>query len=341
MFTPEPVKGFICLRCQTRFARRQVQRHNRSFFQSSKPIHQDVQFAPAEASTPVPSAPRTHARQTPRPAFRRLSLHDYGGKRPEDRTETLPIKSLGTDSEVIILAERDKKLPKGFGTRDQSTHRHQGVQERISSGDIVRSVQAGRTVPSQEEVNRLIEAIAGDFPLFVGSTSQKGGYDEVTVSRSVFDEKATTLYNWFSYDQLWRYITARQDIEQLERLKRSENHDARQPTEFPDHRNKLSTINRSGNGGPFLSRSQWRPGTSPIDARLPDETKGPWYDKALKGKKALVDRLLRVHSRLNVEEEIMTPGELELTMDPRSLSTLLSGGLSLGACVLLEETDMS
>lgn len=150
---------------------------------------------------------------------------------------------------------------------------------------ILEIIEKQAKVPGQEEVNKSIDALRPDDISAYG--------DRLVVSRERFDAAAASLMQQFNLGQLSRYVA----VEQGKSL--------------------IATQNKTVPASPRIGQSQWLAnGQFGQSARyIPKPAK-------LTGKKAVADALLRTVWQLDIEDETITEGSLEMYPEASMLQLL-------------------
>ncbi|KAJ9637343.1 hypothetical protein H2199_007630 [Coniosporium tulheliwenetii] len=223
-------------------------------------------------------------------------------------TVPLPINSLGEPSKVIILKDAGiKPLPKPSGghvkqkqvgdtsVRDKPDGASKGIKP--SEAEILRAIAEENNVLGPEEVNRQIEGLKP------GQGGSRGG--RVVLPKDEFDTRASILHDGFTTAQLLGYL------------------DRGMETPFDRMFQELAETEQDEKGAVHrVSRSSWTPGIRPVPQGSSNAAQRPHLPK----KMGVVDKILRVNWKIDVLEEIESPGELEISGVQRWQLRLLVAG---------------
>jgi hypothetical protein len=278
----------ICLRCQSRLARRSNPARNQIAFQSTDARPQRSRIIPDDYDQ---DEDRFHHTRRPLRLSRRPlggpnhisqhplgKLYGYTGQQLRENRERLSVDVLGEAAEVIVL--RDSKISNYSHTIEENVETRKGI-------DILAKLDKERGLVGWEEVETNIDEF-------------RPKEDEEPQTTLEFGQLLTDLQSGFTVAQLARYLQAHGQK------------DKKAP--------KLSSTS-------LIQRiSPWIPGVSESDSHLDqDELRG--YDlQSYTSKQRLVLRVLRECWKLQlpfVEEGV---GQIEVELKPGDLDLLISKG---------------
>lgn len=317
MFARSSDSAPICIRCRLRLQLRLArQSHHRPFLS----VQQASQFS-SSSSHRLRIVREVHKPRAEKgsSAKRNATVQKYSyplgrirGKKNaplREGTVPLPINSLGEPSKVIILKDAGiKPLPKPSGghvkqkqvgdtsVRDKPDGASKGIKP--SEAEILRAIAEENNVLGPEEVNRQIEGLKP------GQGGSRGG--RVVLPKDEFDTRASILHDGFTTAQLLGYL------------------DRGMETPFDRMFQELAETEQDEKGAVHrVSRSSWTPGIRPVPQGSSNAAQRPHLPK----KMGVVDKILRVNWKIDVLEEIESPGELEISGVQRwQLRLLVAGG---------------
>lgn len=203
------------------------------------------------------------------------------GRRQRQGTQTLKIDAMKRPFEVIVM--RDVREPEEKRARPRSV---QG-STTLSAEQIQREMAREGEDPTQEEVNESIDAFRPEDTIL-----DEAQYK--SLSRGLAESfTAEQLHNFFS--QSLNLAAVEGDVVQLLQA---------QPNELEAR----------------YQRTQWRPGRTPIEKRLPLGTVVKKSERANKAK--TVEQILRLLWKLAIHTEEQKVGELEMKLQSWELSYL-------------------
>jgi len=283
--------AFVCLRCQFKLA--QPRR-----FPSIARLgpYSSLQITEQDAT-------KQRLRSPPKP----VNPHPLGklrgrcGKRVREGSASLGVESLGTPAEVIILRDAEHDDVREDFTKAPETKKGKALKQE----EILASLQDEKTTPAQDEVNKQIESLRPQPPL---------DPDEHTyLSQVEFQKLYSLLYDGFTLKQLSNYFASCTGVAK----------------DGVEDEMLQGLIKGTSKGKKPAHQSEWRPGTSPIDKRLPEGNIGALRKKqGPVGKYILADQILRKAWDIILLEEIESLGELEVSLKHWQLSLLTAGGMA-------------
>jgi hypothetical protein len=224
------------------------------------------------------------------------------GKVIRETSANLGVKRLGDDADILVLREIAKP------TQEETTQEPETIEpsEPTQIPDIVASLQEEGKAVTPEEIYEQIETLR---------PKNDGGLNEPHyVKQTTFTKLRKTLINGFTQQQLIAFYSVAKNI--------------RQEKVNQGVINSIKRKQEPGDQEHSVERSEWQPGTTSITQRLPGvdrHVKIMRYRKNV-SKQLLVDRILRDVWNLVLLEEIESPGELELSLQPWQLTLLRAGG---------------
>ncbi|KAG9190846.1 hypothetical protein G6011_08934 [Alternaria panax] len=300
MLAPRTSSAFVCLRCEAQTARRLPafarSRSHANFSASARRCNDAEELAlPLQAQQPKLKITR---QVTPLNRLRRK-----GGRVIQETSANLGVKRLGDDADILVLREIAP-------TQQETTEEPEELEiivpsEPIEIPDIVASLQEEGKAVTPEEIYEQIETLR---------PKNDGGPNEPHyVKQTTFVRLRKTLMNGFTQQQLIVFYSVAKNI--------------RQEKVNQGVINSMKRKQEPGTQERSVERSEWQPGVTSITQRLPGvdrHVKIMRYRKNV-SKQLLVDRILRAVWNLVLLEEIESPGELELSLQPWQLVLLKAG----------------
>jgi len=294
MLAPRASSAFVCLRCELQRARPRLpvlaRRTAHANFSVAVRRYDAFDEEPTQLETP-----------RPRP---RLSEHPLGrlrkrkGKAPLRATTARlegGVKTLGDDSEIIVLKEV------GEGPSEENATSEilpATLQEAIN---LAEALQQEKNPISPSEIVQQLDSLRPKTDLDTNEPHY--------VSQTAYVKLSRRLLRGFTGQQLSQYYSITKGVKRKEvgneviaGLKELQSQ-AKRPAE----------------------RSEWHPGTTQINLRLPGLDVHRRSQRKAVSKHLLVDQILRDLWKLVLLEEIEAPGELELLLKPWQLTLLSSG----------------
>ena len=208
------------------------------------------------------------------------------GSRQREASQPLSIKSLGQDSEVIVLRD----IPKRQGRHEHGHERlievadAQDAAKRLTAEDI-ESLFGKQRPPKQEEVNTAIEELRPR---------------EEVLSREDFDKSVRKLLMSFSLSQLARYLNSRVPASSL------------YPGNTTGHTKAVSL-----EGVQQVNRTKWYGGQTDLTVPVNPASRSAQAGKSSGSRRhSVAENIHRLLWNIQVEEEARTLGELELLLTP-------------------------
>lgn len=307
MRAPRTSSAFICLRCEAQSARRQLPAFPRpsshANFSASARRHDNAE----EAQQPTL---RIIKQVTPLNRLKR----GKGGKVLRETSADLGVKRLGDDADILVLREVGIPQEEPTGTteaiQDPKDPKTGEEPKPIEVPDIVASLEEEGKAVTPEEIHQQVETLR---------PGNDGDPNEPHyVKQTTFVKLRKTLMKGFTQQQLIIFYSVAKNIRQ-EKVNQGVINSIKRKQEAGDQK------------GP-VERSEWQPGTTSLTQRLPGvdrHVKILRYRKNV-SKQLLVDRILRDVWNLVLLEEIESPGELELSLQPWQLTLLKAGGTYVG-----------
>ncbi|KAF2114438.1 mitochondrial inner-membrane-bound regulator-domain-containing protein [Lophiotrema nucula] len=284
--------AFVCLRCQLRLAR---------------PTAPAVSRLPSHAS--FSASARRHdalddalAGPPPRPK-NKVSKHPLGkikrrkGKTIRETTAAVDVKTLGEDSEILVLKEVDE------GPRQkEEPPAPQPLPDSAESPSLLASLkeEAGEVKVTQEKVNERLD----DLRPKTHDDPDEPHY----LPYATFLQLHKTLTDGFTVTQLSKYFSAAQGI----------------------GRNRVGAQVLKGLKGTkknVAGRTEWQPGTTPLATRLVGGAMTMFKRKERRfiNKPMIVDQILRKVWNVVLLEEIEASGEIEISLKSWQVALLTAG----------------
>ncbi|KAI8936595.1 hypothetical protein NX059_006997 [Plenodomus lindquistii] len=300
MFAPRAPSAFVCLRCEVQLARRSLPRfaHHTSqpkFSTSARHGNDEAAQYPQDALSQLEPPPlKITKEKEPLDRTRR-----HKGKTIRETSARLGgIKTLGDDAEILVLREVAESAEEAAAKQAENAPTE---MPRIDVPDIAASVEEESKPLSLREIHQQIEALRPAI---------QGDPDEPQyVSQATFLKLNKLLMTGFTLHQLSGFYSIAKNVklqlwpkEVINRLK-GDKGTPRNPTR----------------------RSDWQPGTTKIEHRLPGLDVTLRSKKQPVSKQLLVDRILRDCWKMELLEEIEAPGEIELSLQPWQIMLLNVG----------------
>jgi hypothetical protein len=299
MLAPRTSSAFVCLRCEAQIARRRLPA-------SPRP--------PSYARFSASARRRDDGGETEHPTLRiikfakplnRVVKRRKGQQPLRETTANLGVKRLGDDAEILVLREVRQRIQSEptAATEDPEIIEE---PEPIEVPDIVASLEAEGKAVTPEDIYQQVETLR---PLNDGDSNEPH-----YVKQTAFIKLRKTLMKGFTQHQLVIFYSVAKNIRQ-ERVNQGVIDSIKREEKARDQKRAVE-------------RSEWQPGITPITQRLPGvdrHVKIMRYRKNV-SKQLLVDRILRDVWNLVLLEEIESPGELELALQPWQLMLLKAGG---------------
>lgn len=319
MFARRSGSAPVCLRCRLRLQLRLArQSHHRPFLS----IQQASQFSSSRNAQLriIRETQRLRPQRNdikPKAAVPKYSypLGRIRGKKEaplREGTVPLPIDSLGEPSQVIILKDAGIKPPpkpseagveKGLAGDISSHNRpgHPNKGTKPGQDEILRAITEQNNILGPEEVNKQIEGLKP------GQGGSRGG--RLVLPKDEFDTRASILHDGFTTTQLLGYLDRGTG--------RAGTVDERKQQELaPTEQDEKGAVHR-------VSRSSWTPGVRPVPQGAQSTAQRPHSPKKVR----IIDKILRINWKIDVLEEIESPGELDISGVQRwQMRLLVAGG---------------
>lgn len=315
MFAPGTPRAPTCLRCRLRQALRTASRSGNHYNRAI--LRQDLQRRHETTAAQETPAPPRHARNedegitwkhfSPRGKIRRIR-----GQRQREESESLTIKSLGKDSEVIVLRDVPERRWEWHRLQDDSRANEtetDGKSKQSLTAQEIEALFKKQQAPEQHEIDGAIE---------------RHRPQEEVLSRQAFNQKLKALLDGYNAGQLSRYLQS-----QIPGSRSS----------VKPRRNKATADNARPGGVEKVARTPWFAGltsiTQPIsyDSRAVS-TASPSVSSSATSlarssrKQAVAEKIFRDAWNVRIEEEAEAEGELELLLTPEQWGLLHTRGAS-------------
>jgi len=301
MLAPRTSSAFVCLRCEAQIARRRLPAFprppSRARFSASarrRGDTEDEQPPPLKITKQVTPINRLRKRK--------------GEKILRETSQDLGVKRLGDDADILVLREVGEPAQREATTTTEASEDAEVIEisEPLEVPDILASLEEEGKALAPEEIYKQIETLR---PNNDGDPNEPHH-----VKQTTFVKLRKKLMKGFTQQQLIIFYSVAKNIRQ-EKV----------------NQGVIDSIKRKdqlGNQKQPVERSEWQPGTTPITQRLPGVdriVKIMGYRKNV-SKQLLVDRIMRDVWNLVLLEEIESPGELELSLQPWQVMLLKAGG---------------
>lgn len=299
MLAPRASQAFVCVRCELQLARRRLPTYIRpsnhaNFSQSIRTLDDGASELQALSEGHEPPKLKITREIAPLDRVRKRK----GKVIRETSTRLGGLKRLGDDAEILVLKEVGGNAPKEHFNAQEPA-------EPLEVPDIIATLQQEGKELTPEEIQDRLESLR--------PRSYADAADPQYVTQTVFVRLIRVLMNGFTQPQLSNYYSAVKNIKQ-----------GRVAKEILADLKVEAKESKS-----FIARSQWQPGTTPLNRRLPGHVSRSSRPKRKPvAKQLLVDRILRDIWKLVPQEEAEAPGEIEIQLEPWQLTILNVGGSS-------------
>ncbi|KAI4714665.1 hypothetical protein J4E89_000346 [Alternaria sp. Ai002NY15] len=288
---------------------------------SQQPRAQPLRFAAGDSSSSVSESEHGHMRggssahqgqQSPLKITKQVTPINRLRKRKGEKilretSQDLGVKRLGDDADILVLREVGEPAQREATTTTEASEDAEVIEisEPLEVPDILASIEEEGKALAPEEIYKQIETLR---PNNDGDPNEPHH-----VKQTTFLKLRKTLMKGFTQQQLIIFYSVAKNIRQ-EKV----------------NQGVIDSIKRKdqpGNQKQPVERSEWQPGTTPITQRLPGVdriVKIMGYRKNV-SKQLLVDRIMRDVWNLVLLEEIESPGELELSLQPWQAMLLKAG----------------
>ena len=266
-----------------------------------KALEKRIGASASTSQTAEPPAPSSIHRSQDEDSVNVARSPDHVPLRPKAWRAFLRSKSLGEPTSVLVVRDAEGQQRRWEMQEDMET---QPAQD-ISIKDLIESMNAAKTAPDQREVN---EAIDGLKP----RQSKRDAEGPIVLSQKSFTDLLSSLDEKFNQLQLSRYVTIGAAMKAIE-----QNKDDTQETERGKTKKRREKSVKASPSGTQTLRP-WTPmGNDGVP--LPLSQQRTLY----KGKKAVIDNLLRKVWNIEVVEETHGPGVLALGVEQDRLVLLM------------------
>ena len=291
----------MCIRCELKLARTPFsalsRRSSHANFSASSTARNEDGRAALLAAHEAHEDPK---RLSPRPLGRKKRRK--GGQTLKETTARLGgIKTMGDDAEILVLREVGDQP-----SRDTDSTAHVDPPPEVVPVDLT-SLQKD-TALSPAEINAQLETLR--------PKSEGDPTEPVHITQATFIKLQRVLNQGFTMQQLSQYYSAAKNVQEdqvdkevMDDLKRAQ----------------AAETHSQGTGKRPLERTEWSPGTTQLNRRLPglDVTYRP--KRRPVSKQLLIDQILRNVWNIVLLEEIEAPGEIELLLKPWQIVILSAG----------------
>lgn len=289
MLAPRASSAFVCIQCELKLARPRLsglahRLSHANFSSSPRPRDEDTEVQTRRARSQLSEHPLGRLRKRKG----RATIRETTARLEEG------VKTLGDDAAILVLKDLEDAPAEERETPE--------IVSTTASGslNIAESLQQEKRPFTPQEIVNQIESLRPE----ADAEPDEPHY----ISQSTFIKLSRTLLQGFKGRQLLQYYSVAKGVTKgrvgqqvMDGLKERQSQTKR-PTE----------------------RSEWHPGTTQIERRLPGldvhRTKRRSVSKHL-----LVDQILRDVWNLVPLEEIEASGELELSLKPWQIQLLSSG----------------
>ncbi|KAF2264909.1 hypothetical protein CC78DRAFT_532785 [Lojkania enalia] len=215
-------------------------------------------------------------------------------------TAPLGVKTLGKDAEILVLREVGQESEQQ--RKDVNTTSSESPSEASSADhdqpSILHSLNLETKEVTQAEINDQLQKLR-----------PRTHYDPNEphfLPQAEFLKLQNTLAQGFTVQQLSRYFSITKGVQQSQ------------------VKQEVLEGLKGGTGKTPVGRTEWQPGTTPLERRLPG-THAPGPKRIPISKHQLVDQILRNAWNIVLLEEIEAPGEIEMALKPWQLLLLNAG----------------
>jgi hypothetical protein len=296
MLAPRASNAFVCIRCELQLARRRLPAYARATSRatfSTSARRQDGADELEALSQPPPSTLRIKREKEPLDRIRRRK----GKAIRETSTRLGNLKLLGDDAEILVLREVGDDAPKEPDSAPEPV-------ERLPVPDISAILQEEHEALTPKDIQDRLESLRPktDVEIEPGEPHY--------VSQKSFVKLIRDLTQGFTQPQLSQFYSVVKNVQQKEL-----------------HKEMLASLKEeTGTTKRPVVRSNWQPGTTPINRRLPGIDVVTRFKRAPVSKQLLVDRIMRDLWKLVPLEEVEGRGEIELSLKPWQITMLNAGG---------------
>ncbi|KAF2449766.1 hypothetical protein P171DRAFT_379938 [Karstenula rhodostoma CBS 690.94] len=300
MLAPRASSAFVCLRCELTQARLRLpalpRRAPHASFSASSRRRRDASDEDLDSESRPNFQPRPHLSE--HPLGIRLRKRKGGGHIRETTARLEGSKTLGEDASIIVLEELGERKKREAIPEPQIVHDDEHIPLKLA--EALADERPATLEEVVEQLDKLRQKATNDDAI-----ADEGHY----VSQTVYFRLSNHLFKSFTGAQLSHYYSERKGVEK-----------DRVPQEVRDRLKKLQ-----GTAKRTSLRSEWTPGTSQIDRRLPSLDVHSKKKRKNIGKHLLVDQILRDVWKLIMLEELEATGEIELALKDWQLAMLTSG----------------
>ncbi|KAL5116451.1 hypothetical protein ACEQ8H_005687 [Pleosporales sp. CAS-2024a] len=287
---------FVCVRCELRLAcqRTPVTARRSSCASFSTSTRRSDAFDDLEAAL-QPARPAVRIRKEVQPLDR---IYKRKGRLIRETSKRLGegVTRLGDEAEILVLREVG-----GDDAPAKATPRVTTQAETRVAPDILASLEQERAALTPEDIQARLQSLRP------GTNAEPD--EPVYVSLKTFITLIRDLTSGFTQQQLSQYYSAAKNVQLAE-----------YQTEL-----LASLKGATGTARHPTTRSDWQPGTTSINKRLPGIDVATRHKRSPVSKQLLVDRIIRDIWKLIPLEEIEALGEIELSLKPSHITLLTSG----------------
>lgn len=300
MLAPRASSAFVCLRCELTQARSRLpalpRRAPHASFSISSRRRRDA-FGDDPDSEPRPTF--QIRRLSEHPLGTRVRKRKGGGHIRETTARLEGTTTLGEDASIIVLEElraKEKREPMPQAPPQDDD------QIPLKLAEALADERPATLDEVVEQLDKLRQKATDDDAIL-----EEGHY----VNQTVYFRLSSHLLKAFTGAQLSHYYSERKGVEK-----------DRVPQEVRD---RLKVTQVPGTAKRPSVRSEWTPGTTQMDRRLPSLDVHSKKKRKNISKHLLVDQILRDVWKLIMLEELEATGEIELALKDWQLAMLTSG----------------
>ncbi|KAF1958334.1 hypothetical protein CC80DRAFT_442254 [Byssothecium circinans] len=298
MLAPRASSAFVCIRCELHLTRPLPLLTRRAAFSTSaRRRNENETLQPEPALEHEGDRFRIHRPQLSEHPLGRTRKRKGKGRLRETTASLGGVKTLGDDAEILVLKEVGDDGP----AEESVTPEVVLPSDPLNPINIMGSLQEERKPITSEEIVQQLNSLR--------PKTYAAANEPQYINQSTFIRLSQKLIQSFTRQQLSHYYSVTKGVE-------------RKNVEMQVLSSLKESLKKTTRPA---ERSDWHPGTTQIDRRLPGLDVHRTKSKRPIGKHLIVDQILRDVWNLVLLEEIESPGEIELSLKPWQLSLLTSG----------------
>ncbi|KAF2656196.1 hypothetical protein K491DRAFT_628766 [Lophiostoma macrostomum CBS 122681] len=301
MLAPRASNAFVCVRCELKLLRPSLsslsRRPSRAHF-SSTALRCDVLDELEQASPAEKSQPRRKVSAHP---LGKLQRHHGRATVRASTAQLEGVKRLGKDADILVLREVGDAQEQHGKPQPEVVH----ASDDADAPGILESIEDEGASSTQQEVDAQLDSLR--------PKTHESPDESHYITIGEFKSLGRTLAKGFTVQQLSHYLAGPKG--------------SGRPSSKTNVAKQVAP--GAGKGKRPVERTPWFPGITPTHKRLLG-TDAHRDTKKNKSKPLLIEHILRSTWKLVTLEEIESPGEIEMRMNPWQF-TLLNAGESSSA----------